>query len=32
MAEQAFPLERELQNYQKYLSGKTDFCLSLIHI
>ena len=26
MAERMFPLERELQNYQKYLSGKTVFC------
>lgn len=26
MAERTFPLERELQNYQKYLSGKTVFC------
>ena len=26
MAEQMFPLERELQNYQKYLSHKTIFC------
>lgn len=26
MAERTFPLERELQNYQKYLSGKTLFC------
>ncbi len=26
MAEQTFPLERELYNYQKYLSGKTIFC------
>lgn len=26
MAEQTFSVERELQNYQKYLSGKTIFC------